>query len=166
MKMNKKLIVVVGTAVLAIGAFAGPRGPHRGPGGFHHGPRPGGFHHGPRPGGFHHGPRPGGFHRGPHHYHSWGRGGRHFWPGFAGGVIGGVVGGVIYDSLRPTTYVTTPTIVTTPTVVTTTPVVTAPAATVQNVWVEGRYVDQVQANGTVIRVWQPGHYEQREVLLQ
>ena len=166
MKMNKKLIVVVGTAVLAIGAFAGPRGPHRGPGGFHHGPRPGGFHHGPRPGGFHHGPRPGGFHRGPHHYHSWGRGGRHFWPGFAGGVIGGVVGGVIYDSLRPTTYVTTPTIVTTPTVVTTTPLVTAPAATVQNVWVEGRYVDQVQANGTVIRVWQPGHYEQREVLLQ
>lgn len=164
--MNKKLIVVVGTAVLAIGAFAGPRGPHRGPGGFHHGPRPGGFRHGPRPGGFHHGPRPGGFHRGPHHYHSWGRGGRHFWPGFAGGVIGGVVGGVIYDSLRPTTYVTTPTIVTTPTVVTTTPVVTAPAATVQNVWVEGRYVDQVQANGTVIRVWQPGHYEQREVLLQ
>lgn len=155
--MNKKLIVVVGTAVLAIGAFAGPRGPHRGPGGFHHGPRPGGFHHGPRPGGFHHG---------PHRYHSWGRGGRHFWPGFAGGVIGGVVGGVIYDSLRPTTYVTTPTIVTTPTVVTTTPVVTAPAATVQNVWVEGRYVDQVQANGTVIRVWQPGHYEQREVLLQ
>ena len=108
----------------------------------------------------------GGFHHGPHHYHSgWGRGGRHFWPGFAGGVIGGVVGGVIYDSLRPTTYVTTPTIVTTPTVVTT-PVVTAPAATVQNVWVEGRYVDQVQANGTVIRVWQPGHYEQREVLLQ
>ena len=158
--MNKKLIVAVGTAVLAIGAFAGPHGFHGGHGGFRGGPRPGGFHHGPRPV-MHHG-----FHRGPHHYHSWGRGGRHFWPGFAGGVIGGVVGGVIYDSLRPTTYVTTPTIVTTPTVVTTTPVVTAPAATVQNVWVEGRYVDQVQANGTVIRVWQPGHYEQREVLLQ
>ena len=158
--MNKKLIVAVGTAVLAIGAFAGPHGFRGGPGGFRGGPRPGGFHHGPRPV-MHHG----GFHHGPHHYHSWGRGGRHFWPGFAGGVIGGVVGGVIYDSLRPTTYVTTPTIVTTPTVVTT-PVVTAPAATVQNVWVEGRYVDQVQANGTVIRVWQPGHYGQREVLLQ
>jgi len=27
------------------------------------------------------------------------------------------------------------------------------------VWVEGRYVDQVQANGSVVRVWQPGHYE-------
>ena len=157
--MNKKLIVAVGTAALAIGAFAGPHGFRGGPGGFRGGPRPGGFHHGPRLV-MHHG-----FHHGPHHYHSWGRGGRHFWPGFAGGVIGGVVGGVIYDSLRPTTYVTTPTIVTTPTVVTT-PVVTAPAATVQNVWVEGRYVDQVQANGTVIRVCQPGHYEQREVLLQ
>ena len=143
--MNKKLIVAVGTAVLAIGAFAGPHGFHGGHGGFRGGPRPGGFHHGPRPV-MHHG-----FHHGPHHYHSgWGRGGRHFWPGF----VGGVVGGLVYNSIRPVTYVTTPT------------VVTAPAATVQNVWVEGRYVDQVQANGTVIRVWQPGHYEQREVLLQ
>ena len=153
--MNKKLIVAVGVAALAIGAFAGPHGFRGGPGGFRGGPRPGGFHHGPRPV-MHHG-----FHHGPHHYHSWGRGGRHFWPGF----VGGVVGGLVYNSIRPVTYVTTPTIVTTPTVVTT-PVVTAPAATVQNVWVEGRYVDQVQANGTVIRVWQPGHYEQREVLLQ
>jgi hypothetical protein len=67
---------------------------------------------------------------------------------------------------RPvTTVVTTPTIVTTPTVVTT-PVVTTPVYTTQNVWVEGRYVDQVQPNGTVIRVWQPGHYEQRQVLVQ
>ena len=32
---------------------------------------------------------------------------------------------------------------------------------VQNVWVEGRYVPQAQPNGTVIQVWQPGHYEQR-----
>ena len=45
-------------------------------------------------------------------------------------------------------------------------VVQQPVVVNQNVWVEGRYVDQVQANGTVIRVWQPGHYEQREVLLQ
>jgi hypothetical protein len=28
------------------------------------------------------------------------------------------------------------------------------------------HVDQVQANGTVIRVWQPGHYEQRTVQVQ
>ena len=46
------------------------------------------------------------------------------------------------------------------------PVVSAPVTQVQNVWVEGRYVDQVQANGSVIRVWSPGHYEQRTVVVQ
>jgi hypothetical protein len=29
------------------------------------------------------------------------------------------------------------------------------------VWVEGRYVDQVQPNGVVLRTWVPGHYETR-----
>ena len=131
--------------------------PHGGPGpGFHHmGPR-----HGPhfRPGpSFHH-----------HHHSAWGRGGRHFWPGF----VGGVVGGAIYNAVATpsTVVVSTPTVVSTPAVVTTpvvtTPVVTTPVSTVQNVWVEGRYVDQVQANGVVVRVWQPGHYEQRTVLVQ
>jgi hypothetical protein len=65
-------------------------------------------------------------------------------------------------------------VVASPTVVTTTPVVAtpvvtttgAPVTTVQNVWVEGRYVDQVQPNGTVIRTWSPGHYEQRSVVVQ
>ena len=140
--MKLKILVLVGTAVLSAGVFARPHG------GWHPGPAPMHVHH-------------------HHHGGYWGRGGRHFWPGF----VGGVVGGLVYNSIRPVTYVTTPTVVTTPTIVTTptvvtTPVVTAPAATVQNVWVEGRYVDQIQANGTVIRVWQPGHYEQREVLLQ
>lgn len=107
-------------------------------------------------------------HRPVHHHHhhgsAWGRGGRNFWPGFVGGVVGGIVADAVVS--RPvTTVVTTPTIVTTPTVVTT-PVVTTPVYTTQNVWVEGRYVDQVQPNGTVIRVWQPGHYEQRQVLVQ
>ena len=51
-------------------------------------------------------------------------------------------------------------------VVTTPAVVTTPVYQTQNVWVEGRYVDQVQPNGTVLRVWQPGHYEQRQVLVQ
>jgi len=41
-----------------------------------------------------------------------------------------------------------------------------PVAQVQNVWVEGRYIDQVQANGTVVRVWSPGHYEQRTTVVQ
>ena len=43
-------------------------------------------------------------------------------------------------------------------------VVQQPVPVTQNVWVEGRYVDQVQANGTTVRVWQPGHYEQRTVV--
>ena len=41
-----------------------------------------------------------------------------------------------------------------------------PAVVVQQpvqrqVWVAGRYVDQIQPNGAVVRVWQPGHYEVR-----
>ena len=118
-------------------------------------------HHG---GGFG-GPRPmmggrGGFRPAPirhhhHHHHGsvWGRGGSNFWPGFVGGVIGGVLADAVVSPA--------PVVVTTPVV--TTPVVTAPVVTTQNVWVEGRYVDQVQPNGTVLRVWQPGHYETRQV---
>lgn len=151
--MNKKAIVMAVALVASLGVFAAPHG----------GPRGGG--HG-RPGpAMHHG---GGHHGGGHHHHggAWGRGGSHFWPGF----IGGVVGGMIYDAVTPSpkVVVTTP-VVTTPVVTTpvvTTPVVAAPVATVQNVWVEGRYVDQVQPNGVIIRVWQPGHYEQRTVYVQ
>ena len=36
----------------------------------------------------------------------------------------------------------------------------------QNVWVEGRYVDQVNDRGQTVRVWQPGHYEQRTIQIQ
>ena len=50
--------------------------------------------------------------------------------------------------------------------VVTTPVVAAPVQQVQSVWVEGRYVDTVQPNGTVLRTWQPGHYEQRTIQIQ
>ena len=109
---------------------------------------------------------PSGGHHYRHHnrHHSfWGRGGRNFWPGF----VGGVVGGVVYDTVTTPTIVTTPTVVAAPTTVVTVPaattVVSTPATTVQNVWVEGRYVDQIQPNGTTIRVWQPAHYEQRQV---
>ena len=113
----------------------------------HHG---GGFG-GPRPmmggrGGF----RPAPVHHHHHHHHGsvWGRGGSNFWPGFVGGVIGGVLADAVVSPAP---------------VVVTTPVVTAPVVSTQNVWVEGRYVDQVQPNGTVLRVWQPGHYETRQV---
>ena len=145
--MNKavKMTMVLGAVLCASVCMARP---HGGPG-----PRRG---HGPvMRGGFGHRPPPM-----PHHHHhsSWGRGGRNFWPG-------GVVGGLVYDVVTPApVVVTTPTVVTTPIV--TTPVVAAPVVTTQSVWVEGRYVDQVQSNGTVVRVWQPGHYEQRQVVVQ
>ena len=72
--MNKKLIVVFGMSLLAIGAFARPHGGHFG-GGHHHGYSMSHHHH--------------------HHYHGggwWGRGGRYFWPGFIGGVVGSTIG--------------------------------------------------------------------------
>ena len=143
--MNKKM-TIAGVVVLAmaLGAFARPHGP-----GFRPcGPGPGpGFYHGPR---YH-----GGF---------WGRGGCNFWPGF----VGGVVGCALYDAVTYPRYassvVVTP--APAPVVVQQQPVVVQQPAVQSSVWVEGRYVDQVQANGTVIRVWQPGHYVQSTAVVQ
>ena len=138
----KKTLVLVGILAASAGAFAGPR--H---------------------GGFRHGGHHGGFRRAPvmhHHYHHGGP--RHFWSGVAGAVVGGLVYDAVTAPYR-STVVVSPTVVS-PTVVTQPVVVQQPVTTVQNVWVEGRYVDQVQANGSVIRVWQPGHYEQRTVTVQ
>jgi len=149
----KKMLIILGVAAISASAFA-------------HG-------HGCCPGGWRPGPA-------PHHYYhggGWGRGGCNFWPGFVGGVVGGVVGGAIANTVvapAPVVVqqpvVTQPIVVTQPTVVTQPvvqqTVVTQPVATTQNVWVEGRYVDTVQANGTVVRTWQPGHYEQRTVVVQ
>jgi len=149
--MNNKMkitMVMAAAAVMCMGTcFA--RG-HGGPrGGF--GPR---VMHGPS---HHH-----------HHYSAWGRGGRNFWPGFVGGVVGGIVSDAI---VRPAPVVVSPApvVVSQPVVVTqpvVAPVVATPVYATQSVWVEGRYMDQVQPNGTVLRVWQPGHYEQRQVLVQ
>ncbi len=106
---------------------------------------------------------------------------RHNSGGYAAGVIGGaLVGGLVYDALRPSPVVATvpapvvvqpapvvvqpaPVVVQPAPVVVQQPVVVQPVYQIQNVWVAGRYVDQVQPNGTVLRVWQPGHYEQRQV---
>ena len=131
-------LMVVGS--LAMCVSAAPRG-HRGG---HHHPHPHHHHH-------HH-----------HHSRAWGVG---------AGILGaGILASTIYEATRPSTVVVTqPTVVTpAPVVVTPAPVVVQqPVATghyetrVQNVWVEGRYVDQV-VNGVVQRVWQPGHYEQQQ----
>ena len=149
---NSKIVVALIACAVTGAAFARPHF------GGHHG-----FHHAPI---VHH-----------HHHGGWGRGGSNFWPGFVGGLVGSAVANTVVSS----TVVASPTIVTTPVV--TTPVVTTPVVvqqpvvtqpvyvqqpvtTVQNVWVEGRYVDQVQSDGSVVRVWQPGHYEQRSVVVQ
>ena len=142
----KKAVTLAFVAALSLCAFARLGGPGHRPG------FGGGHHH--------------------HHHRSHHRG------EIAAGIIGaGIIGGVISHALNPRPVVVTPapTVVTpAPVVVTPAPVVVAPAPVVvqqpvyqtQNVWVEGRYVDQVQANGTVVRVWQPGHYEQRTIQVQ
>ena len=147
--MNKKVILTFGMVLAAGALFARPHGGFGGPRGGFGGPRPAPMMH------HHH-----------HHHHGgfWGRGGRNFWPGFVGGVVGGVIAdAVIGPTVVAPTVVTTP-VVTTPVVTTpvvTTPVVTTSVYTPQQVWVPGGYVDQIQPNGTVVRVWQPGHYEMR-----
>ena len=139
--MNKKLIVMLGVATLMVGgAFA-----H----GWHGGPR---HHWAPRPV-YHH------YH---HHGGYWGRGGCNFWPGFVGGVVGGAIGSAIIAPRETVVVQPAPTVVTQPVVVQQ-PVVQQPVVVQQpqQVWIDGRYVDQVQANGSTVRVWQPGHYEVR-----
>ena len=108
-----------------------------------------------------------------HHHHH-----HHHGTGFAigAGILGaGLLASTIYDATHPA-----PVVAPAPVVVTPAPVVVAPqpqvvvqtpppvVATghyetrVQNVWVEGRYVDQTTPQGAVVRTWQPGHYEQQQ----
>ena len=108
-----------------------------------------------------------------HHHH------HHRGTGFAigAGILGaGLLASTIYDATHPRPYVVEPA----PVVVTPAPVVVAPQpqvvvqtpppavvtghyeTRVQNVWVEGRYIDQTTPQGTIVRTWQPGHYEQQQ----
>ena len=110
-----------------------------------------------------------------HHHH-------HHGTGFAigAGILGaGLLASTIYDATHPRPYVAPAPVVVAPTapVVVQQPqvVVQQPAPVVvqqqpvghyetrvQNVWVEGRYVDQTTPRGAVGRTWQPGHYEQQQ----
>ena len=149
MNNNIKKICVLTMALATSLALCARPGPGRGFGGPHHPPP---MHHG----GHHH-----------HHHH-------HGAYAVGAGILGaGLVASAIYDATQPRPIIveSAPVVVTPavqPVVVTPAPVVTTGhyETQVQNVWVEGRYVDQVQANGTVVRVWQPGHYEQRTVCVQ
>lgn len=135
--MSTKTLILAGLVAMTTGAFAAPH---------HHHPAPIPVHH--------------------HHHHDRDK---HLGAAVVGGLVGGVIGGVIAAErpAPPPPVVVTPA----PVVVTPAPVVVAPPppppprTVVQQVWVDGRYVDQIQPNGTVIRVWQPGHYEQRTVIV-
>lgn len=110
-----------------------------------------------------------------HHHH------HHRGTGFAigAGILGaGLLASTIYDATHP--LPPPPVVAPAPVVVTPAPVVVAPQpqvivqtpapvvqtghyeTRVQNVWVEGRYIDQTTPQGGVVRTWQPGHYEQQQ----
>jgi hypothetical protein len=164
--MKKKAVVAALCLVACSIGWCGPHG-HGGLGGPGRGPAP--------------------MHFGGHHG-GWGHGGRGFWPGFAGGIVGGVIGNAVFGSRPAVVTVPAPqVIVTQPVVQPVQTVVTQPQqvivqqpaqAVVQpasvaympaspyvpcprngSVWVPGHYVEQVQPNGTVLRIWQPGRYE-------
>ena len=134
MNNNIKKICVLTLALATSLALCARPGPGRGGFGGPRGPAP--MHHG-------------GHHHHHHHHHS---------TGFAvgAGILGaGLVASAIYDATHPR-----------PVIVESAPV--APVVTtghyetqIQNVWVEGRYIDQATPQGTIVRVWQPGHYEQQ-----
>ena len=144
--MNKAVLIVVMSVICANVIMAGPHKPK-------HAPRP----HTPPP--RHHVPHNPPKHHAPkhHHHHHKGSG-----AAVAAGVIGGaIVGAAIAESLRPDPVVVAPA----PVVVQQPVVVAQPVTQVQKVWIEGRYVEKRDANGMVIQVWEPGHYEQRTVTI-
>ncbi len=106
------------------------------------------------------------------HHHHHGSGGA-----IAAGIVGGaLLGGLVASAVStpapvvvtpaPTVVAPAPVVVQQPVVVSQPVVVQQPVYQTQNVWVGGRYVDTVQPNGTVLRTWQPGHYEQRTIQVQ
>ena len=150
----KRLILSIVVFVFSVSVvFAAPHKPkhsHRPPPAppRHHVP-----HHPPK----HHAPK----HHAHHHHKSGGA-------AVAAGIIGGaIVGAAIAESLKPDPVVVTPApvVVPQPVVVQQPVVVAQPVTQVQNVWVEGRYVHRRDAHGRMVRVWEPGHYEQRTVTI-
>lgn len=167
MKKTSKILAVPCVALAMMAAAlpvqARPGGPGPGPGGgFGGGPRP---FEGPRGGG--HGPWDGGRHHGWCANDGWLLG-----AGLAGGVLLGAViaseptvtvvepARVVYTPAVPVVYsVPAPIVVQQPVVVQTGHYENRG----QQVWVEGRWVDSMNAYGSPQRVWQPGHYENQTV---
>lgn len=156
----KKLLLSLSVVALTASAFAWYRGPRH----YWHG----GCHH---------------------HHHGWHA--DDFWVGAGVGLVGGLVGAAVYNAVKPdpprVVVQPQPVVVQSQPIVVQQPVVVQQPApvvvqqqpapvvvqqqpvmvqqvappSVQTIWIPGRYVSQTQANGTVVQVWQPGHYEQR-----
>lgn len=144
----KKTTALAAALFAAFSLMAGPGGPRPGNGG------PGGRvpsspGRGSTPMQVQPRPSPAPRHSAPPHpkHDAWGKGGRNFWPGFVGGIIGAAV------APTPSPPATT--------VIVTQPAPPPPPPGHVRVWVSGRYVDEVQPNGIVVRRWVPGHYEWR-----
>ena len=151
--MRKTVLMVMMSVIFANIMMAAPHKPKHAPRPHTPPPRHHVPHHPPK----HHAPK----HHDHHHHKSGGA-------AVAAGIIGGaIVGAAIAESLKPDPVVVTPApvVVPQPVVVQQPVVVAQPVTQVQNVWVEGRYVHRRDAHGRMVRVWEPGHYEQRTVAI-
>lgn len=83
--------------------------------------------------------------------------------GLVGGLVGGAIASAIAEPAPVVVQQPAPVVVQQPVVQ---QVVQQPVTQVQSVWVEGQYVNQLQPDGSTVRVWNPGHYEQRSVVVQ
>ena len=72
---------------------------------------------------------------------------------FVSGIVGGFLGSAIVEAFRPNPPVVVAAPSPSPTVIVQSPVV-VPC----QVWIEGKYEDQV-VNGILVRKWIPGHWE-------
>ena len=77
----------------------------------------------------------------------------HPMPSFVSGIVGGFLGSAIVEAFRPNPPVVVAAPSPSPTVIVQSPVVVP-----QQVWIEGKYEDQL-VNGILVRRWIPGHWE-------
>ena len=77
----------------------------------------------------------------------------HPMPSFVSGIVGGFLGSAIVEAFRPNLPVVVAAPSPSPTVIVQSPVV-VPC----QVWIEGKYEDQL-VNGILVRKWIPGHWE-------
>ena len=77
----------------------------------------------------------------------------HPMPSFVSGIVGGFLGSAIVEAFRPNPPVVVAAPSPSPTVIVQSPIVVP-----RQVWIEGKYEDQL-VNGILVRKWIPGHWE-------